>query len=564
MADIAIFNDKARCPVDEQRRIFSQSRNCTPSSPFIVGHLNHSHTEPDDFIQFSQIGASVLVNCSGITLHNLAARNAINRLAVRPLLLWASESDKTQEYIVGEEVEAAVTGSDGILYHSSDLFRNDNPETIDFAVSKFQQCKAQALSSIVTIENHNHLTAFLSLPIKPTAVFTFDDKELAASVSSALQGSVAHVHLQTITDQNPYNPSNNNFSAIFIEDVQNIPKMDAHLVQVPTHSSSKSAKSTISTSITPSSSDNSPLVKVCGIKTVEAAIKALESGADMIGMILVPGRSRTVDFQDAKKISDAVHNYGRAPAILPSPSPVSQTSQPSRRLSVISSTTSLFQKATHLSNKDTSSLPNSLNSSSSTSISQHPGSPISRRGSTQTLLPPWPSLTNIPSGASVFEVNSRIVRAKTKRRPAIVGVFQNQPLETILSLQHELDLDYVQLHGDEPLEWCRIIPVPVIKRFTPNTDGFANSSLVGYHYISLLDGEIGGEGKLVDWSSAKSQVALGARFILAGGLNESNVASALQTEGVFGVDVSGGVETAGTKDLNKIERFVKTAKAVNL
>lgn len=44
------------------------------------------------------------------------------------------------------------------------------------------------------------------------------------------------------------------------------------------------------------------LVKICGLQTVEAAQVAIDAGADLLGMILVPGRARTVDREVAKQI----------------------------------------------------------------------------------------------------------------------------------------------------------------------------------------------------------------------------------------------------------------------
>lgn len=50
------------------------------------------------------------------------------------------------------------------------------------------------------------------------------------------------------------------------------------------------------------------LVKICGTRTVEAAKVAVESGADMVGMILAEGTKRTVDIETAKAISNVVHS----------------------------------------------------------------------------------------------------------------------------------------------------------------------------------------------------------------------------------------------------------------
>lgn len=54
-------------------------------------------------------------------------------------------------------------------------------------------------------------------------------------------------------------------------------------------------------------SSSSLLVKVCGTRTVDAARAAMEAGADLIGIILVKGRSRSVTEEVAIEISRAVH-----------------------------------------------------------------------------------------------------------------------------------------------------------------------------------------------------------------------------------------------------------------
>ncbi|KAI0002740.1 indole-3-glycerol phosphate synthase-domain-containing protein [Xylariaceae sp. FL0662B] len=69
------------------------------------------------------------------------------------------------------------------------------------------------------------------------------------------------------------------------------------------------------------------LVKICGTRTPEAALAAAEASADLIGMILVPGRKRTVSDEAARAISKAVHEFSRpasatittstTPALLP-------------------------------------------------------------------------------------------------------------------------------------------------------------------------------------------------------------------------------------------------------
>ncbi|PHH77223.1 hypothetical protein CDD80_792 [Ophiocordyceps camponoti-rufipedis] len=150
-------------------------------------------------------------------------------------------------------------------------------------------------------------------------------------------------------------------------------------------------------------------------------------------------------------------------------------------------------------------------------------------------------------------------------RPRLVGIFQNQPLSEVLQMQRTYQLDVVQLHGDEPIEWSRQIPVPVIRCFKPGQVGIG---LRGYHTIPLLDSG-SGSGKLLDVSSVRAALETDPdlRVFLAGGLNPENVAAAVTALGqlgerVLGVDVSSGVEEDGKQSLAKIKAFVEAAKAI--
>lgn len=151
------------------------------------------------------------------------------------------------------------------------------------------------------------------------------------------------------------------------------------------------------------------------------------------------------------------------------------------------------------------------------------------------------------------------------KKPRLVGIFQNQPLSEVLEKQKTYDLDLVQLHGDEPLEWANLIPVPVIRAFKPGHPGIGAR---GYHTIPLLDSGAG-SGKLIDVSKVEDALRRDPelRVFLAGGLNPDNVADAVTALGdlssrVLGVDVSSGVEEDGKQSLPKITAFIKNSKAI--
>lgn len=154
-----------------------------------------------------------------------------------------------------------------------------------------------------------------------------------------------------------------------------------------------------------------------------------------------------------------------------------------------------------------------------------------------------------------------------RTRPLLVGVFRNQALEEVLETQSRYDLDIVQLHGREAIEWASFIPVPVIRKFRPGDVGIG---LRGFHAIPLLDSGAG-SGQLIDAVGVKStlQKDKELRILMAGGLNPDNVVGSVRAVGqdnarVVGVDVSSGVEdvATGEQSLEKIREFVKRAKGI--
>jgi phosphoribosylanthranilate isomerase len=123
-------------------------------------------------------------------------------------------------------------------------------------------------------------------------------------------------------------------------------------------------------------------------------------------------------------------------------------------------------------------------------------------------------------------------------------------------------LGLLQFHGDEPPEYCSSFGRPWIKAVRMR----AGTALeqVARRYAAgaglLLDtydpGVAGGTGRRFDWDLVPP--ALAPHIVLAGGLDPGNVAEAIRRVRPFGVDVSGGVESAkGIKDRDKMAAFLK-------
>ena len=176
---------------------------------------------------------------------------------------------------------------------------------------------------------------------------------------------------------------------------------------------------------------------------------------------------------------------------------------------------------------------------------------------------PASALRSSLKAASYFDHASTLLHHPN--RALLVGVFQNQPLSHILEQQRLLNLDVIQLHGSEPIEWANLIPVPVIRRFGPEDSGLGQS---GYHALPLLDSASGGTGEILDMSAILRCLELDneLRVILAGGLDSVNVKSIFKQLGqrkqkIAAVDVSSGIEEGGVQSLQKIKEFVRDAKA---
>lgn len=73
---------------------------------------------------------------------------------------------------------------------------------------------------------------------------------------------------------------------------------------------------------------------------------------------------------------------------------------------------------------------------------------------------------------------------------------------------------------------------------------------------SLTIKELGGTGRTHDWSlSRKIREAIEAPLFLAGGLNPSNVATAIREVQPFGIDVCSGLRIDGKLDREKLKAF---------
>lgn len=153
-----------------------------------------------------------------------------------------------------------------------------------------------------------------------------------------------------------------------------------------------------------------------------------------------------------------------------------------------------------------------------------------------------------------------------------VGVFVNEEPERVRALVDECGFALAQLHGDESALYCRNLGRPTLKAIRLRDRGTflalaefqGRANVRGFLIDAFSDQAYGGMGQTVDWMLAQ-EAARSAPIILAGGLNPSNVAGAIQAVRPYGVDVSSGVELSpGKKDPGKVKAFIEAARLASV
>ena len=163
--------------------------------------------------------------------------------------------------------------------------------------------------------------------------------------------------------------------------------------------------------------------------------------------------------------------------------------------------------------------------------------------------------------------------ARGSGTPKLVGVFVDPDPDEVLEIAKNVDLDIIQLHGDESADTCKRISLAV---YRPVWKAVAVSSVRDIEHLDafpveavLLDAPTpgrGGAGARFDHNLARQARERHPRInvVLAGGLTAETVASAIAIVEPWAVDVASGVEAApGIKDPAKLTAFVSAVRAAS-
>jgi anthranilate synthase/indole-3-glycerol phosphate synthase/phosphoribosylanthranilate isomerase len=482
--------------------VMAEMKRASPSKGIIDGNA-HAGAQALAYAQGGANVISVLTEPKWFkgTLNDLTlARKAVDGMPNRPAIL-------RKDFIIDtyQIKEARLAGADTLLLIVAMLTDSHLKELYDYSVSL-------GMEPLVEVNNPEEMKRALAIGAKVVGVnnrnlhdFVVDMGTTSRLAEAAKEGGVILAALSGITGRTDVEKYiKEGVGAVLVGEAL----MRSHNKKAFIHDLLGLTKEPAVTEY------KRPLVKICGMQTLDAAVSATMAGADMIGMILAPNTKRTVSMTQAAAIIKVVRS-------------VKGESDASKQDAIPSATTD-----------DWFSYHASL-------IATHP------------------------------------------RKPLMVGVFRNQPLQEVVSTSKALGLDVVQLHGRiENIEWSKYLPgVLVIRVFHVASNGevgrhdLVDVTRESYHHVIALDtaskvqGQEGGAGEIFDWSLAKtisSHNPIADRvegveqrripIMLAGGLNTSNVADAIAQVQPFIIDTSSGVETDGRKDIGKIQAFIQAVK----
>lgn len=159
----------------------------------------------------------------------------------------------------------------------------------------------------------------------------------------------------------------------------------------------------------------------------------------------------------------------------------------------------------------------------------------------------------------------RIIDKLTSSEP--VGVFVNEPIDKVRKVIRACGLAILQLHGNEPPEYCNALRrqgFKVIKAFRIRNKN-SLKSIKRYNYkvnAFLFDTyskkSYGGTGKSFDWKILYKDFV--HPFFLSGGINLKNVKQAIKVVKPYAIDASSSLEKyPGKKNAALLEQFIKLA-----
>ena len=160
-------------------------------------------------------------------------------------------------------------------------------------------------------------------------------------------------------------------------------------------------------------------------------------------------------------------------------------------------------------------------------------------------------LNFVPTSKRLISVETANEICQNTDKLIKVGIFQNQDLDFVNDIAQKLNLDYIQLSGDEDLDYIQECKKPVIKTVAiKNKEDLKTAEKYVLNCaLILLDGPEPGSGISFDHAMLKE---VDFPFMIAGGINPDNIHRVLNSN-PYVIDVASGSEENGKKSFDKIK-----------
>lgn len=189
------------------------------------------------------------------------------------------------------------------------------------------------------------------------------------------------------------------------------------------------------------------------------------------------------------------------------------------------------------------------------------------------LLPDYIGFVFADSRRMVTPQQALDLRNLLDKRIRAAGVFVNAPVNQVAETAKLCSLFAVQLHGDEGPAYvkklrmllpqnCEIWKAARVQNAS-DISAAADTGAERLLFDAFSKTAYGGTGTQFDWSLIKS-AKIDRKFFIAGGITVQNITQAVKTAksaGLpFGIDVSGGAETDGFKDYEKMAKLISAVR----
>lgn len=179
-------------------------------------------------------------------------------------------------------------------------------------------------------------------------------------------------------------------------------------------------------------------------------------------------------------------------------------------------------------------------------------------------------------GFIFWEKSSRYFNGEMPMMPKSikkVGVFVDESIEIIVSKIEKYNLDYIQLHGNESVEFCqklKQLPIEIIKVFSIKDEfDFAIlkefESVCDYFLFDTKGKLPGGNGTTFNWNLLKKYPS-NKPFFLSGGIGIEEIKWLKEMNlPLFAIDVNSKFETEpGLKNIELLKSFQSQIEILNL